>query len=494
MGARLRFDDVIVVLPGILGSVLYRGEEPVWKPPFRLGGALRGGGRALEDLAGDHRLLDDPDHDDGVVATGLIGTPVAVPGLAKVNQYRMLRRRITQELDVVVGDSAVDGPPANYFEFPYDWRRDNRVTAARLKALVDRELPKWATTRPYGPPPRVVLVCHSMGGLVAKYYLDALGGWERCRALVTFGTPFRGAVDALGFLANGARKFGVVFDALSAVAAEFTSVYQLLPRYPVVLDRRADRPGPPDVLRVTELDRAPGRLDLKRASAAYEDFHRRMDEDRSTHAGRPLTSLVSLVPVVGYGHGTLQSAVLDDDGLRTTEEPLALDPSQHWLATGDRTVPLLSAVPVELSDAGTWAWENATHSSVHATDAVLDRLVRTLGLYGSGLRDLQGAERAAGPPPFPAGPDADALDLRVEDAYAEDEPVVVTCGGLPAGGPVQEPDAPRIAFAGPGQPAAVTLAEEDGHARWTADGLVPGTYELTVTAGNRSVKDVFEVW
>ena len=39
---------------------------------------------------------------------------------------------------------------------------------------------------------RISLVCHSMGGLVARYYLQQLGGARRVTDLVTLGTPHRG--------------------------------------------------------------------------------------------------------------------------------------------------------------------------------------------------------------------------------------------------------------------------------------------------------------
>ncbi|MGE7387215.1 esterase/lipase family protein [Streptomyces sp. NPDC004126] len=488
MHGRLRFDDLIVVLPGIGGSTLHRGDVPVWDPPPALGGALRRSGRALEALAGDPRLLDDPDHDDGIVASGLIGLPVTIPGLAKLNQYRRLRRALRARFDLVPGDCAVDGPPANHFEFAYDWRRDNRVSALRLKTLLDRELPKWATTLPYGRP-KAVLLCHSMGGLVAKYYLDVLGGWEHCRALITFGTPFRGSLGALDVLANGVHALGTRLTAVSDVLGAFTSLHQLLPRYPVLLDRS---PGTPPGRPPGHVHRSPvrlGTLDPARATAAYEDFHRRMDE----HSPGPAAPLL---PVVGYGHRTAQTAVFDGKRLRITTDPAALGADRRRYATGDRSVPAVAAIPVELSERSTWGWENATHSTIHATDEVLERLLRVLAFGGNGLADLQGTDD---PPPgtdgplgvFPPGPDPLALGIEVGDVHAAGEPVVVTCRGH---GITTGAHPPSLTLSPPCPPDRVTLDEHAGAARWTVTGLTPGTHEVTVSFEGRSVTDLFEVW
>jgi hypothetical protein len=96
-----------------------------------------------------------------------------------------------------------------------------------------------------------------MGGLVVRYFLEVLGGWRDCRALVTFGTPYRGSLNALNFLANGYKR---LFTDLSEVMRSFPSMYQLLPIY------RALRIGE-DYVRVAEAASVPG-IDRARAEDA----------------------------------------------------------------------------------------------------------------------------------------------------------------------------------------------------------------------------------
>ena len=67
-----------------------------------------------------------------------------------------------------------------------------------------------------------------MGGLVSRYFLECLEGWKDTRALVTFGTPYRGSLNALDGLANGVKKGPLD---LSTLARQLTALYQLLPVY-----------------------------------------------------------------------------------------------------------------------------------------------------------------------------------------------------------------------------------------------------------------------
>ena len=68
----------------------------------------------------------------------------------------------------------------------YGWfATDVRSLAARLAAQVERVCDRTGFDR-------VHIVAHSMGGLVARYYVQRLGGHERVHTLVTLGTPQRG--------------------------------------------------------------------------------------------------------------------------------------------------------------------------------------------------------------------------------------------------------------------------------------------------------------
>src|SRR5262249_44346380 len=159
----------------------------------------------------------------GVLAVALVSVPQVVADLIKTDGYDLLRERLFEAFQLRHAGTN-DGPP-NYLEFPYDWRRDLRAAAHRLHRVVAERLARLREDSG-NQGAKVLFICHSMGGLVARYHLEVLGGWETCRALITLGTPHRGAVTALNFLARGYQALGVD---MTAVLRSCTSVYQLLP-------------------------------------------------------------------------------------------------------------------------------------------------------------------------------------------------------------------------------------------------------------------------
>jgi hypothetical protein len=193
------FPDVVVVLPGISGSVLAKDGEDIWGTSSQaIWGAIISGGDAIKSLAltGPDDWRSD-DLGDGVTAPGLIQDLHIIPGLWKIDGYSALVARLRADLGLALRQ--------NLIEFPYDWRRDNRASARRLQRLSRDWLKKWRDRSGNGNA-KLVLVGHSMGGLVARYFLEVFEGWKDTRALISFGTPYRGSLNALGYLANGYAK------------------------------------------------------------------------------------------------------------------------------------------------------------------------------------------------------------------------------------------------------------------------------------------------
>lgn len=123
-----------------------------------------------------------------------------------------------------------------YYLFPYDWRQDNVEQAKGLERLIDN------IREDYGDPElRVDIVAHSMGGLVARYYLRfgpvdvldgnpsliTLYGAQRVRKLILLGTPNFGAVSALHAYIEG-EPIGFR-RMLPELLATMPSGYQLFP-------------------------------------------------------------------------------------------------------------------------------------------------------------------------------------------------------------------------------------------------------------------------
>ena len=475
--ARKRLNDMVVLLPGITGSVLQKDGKDVWAVSGQAAwGWLRSLGNSLQDLVLEG---DDP---GGIVAARVMSDAHVVPGLVKIDGYSATAKMVTDTFDVVPG-SIWEARPSNFIEFPYDWRLDNRVNARRLGELVSDRLPRWRE-HSGNSSAQVIFLAHSMGGLVVRYFLEVLGGWRDCRALVTFGTPYRGSLNALNFLANGYKR---LFTDLSKVMRSFPSTYQLLPIY------RALRIGE-DYVRVAEAASVPG-IDTARAEDALA-FHREIEAKVDEHRKDPdyLDKGYAIVPVVGTRQPTLQSAVLA--GGRVTagpEVPSWIDP---LLADGDGTVPRASAIPIELSDAYRDSFVPERHGSLQCNRSVLDDVRGRLEqMQVRGLREVRGPEES------PAAAERPAIALDLDDLYVTGEPVTLRAGLINAQGAPGPLRARIEPVAAPAAAAAAAVEFTEGPDGWTLalEELPPGLYRAEVRTAKAGplapppVHDLFEV-
>ena len=67
--------------------------------------------------------------------------------------------------------------------------------------------------------------------MLAGITWNAWKGGKNTKALITFGTPYRGSLNALDGLANGIKKGPRGLIDITTLGRQFKSLYQLLPIY-----------------------------------------------------------------------------------------------------------------------------------------------------------------------------------------------------------------------------------------------------------------------
>ncbi|MGO8893717.1 MAG: esterase/lipase family protein [Streptosporangiaceae bacterium] len=378
---------LVVVIPGIGGSVLADGARVVWDA-------------GIGDITG---LVLRPDRLDlgsvpKLTPKGLIRSRTWLPGWTVVHGYQGLMASLASLPGAVVdsGDPGGRVPGATVVAFPYDFRRSIAEAAERLQAEVDKRLEDLGGERDK----RVIVVAHSMGGLVARHWLGPGGGWPLCRALITLGTPHRGAPKALQLLVNGFRKGPFSAGGLTEMIEGWPSAYELLPRYEVVWDEAAGRSRYPHEL--------PIRRFAVKAKVAFETHQSIEEAWEAVPRSGP-----EVIPVLGWSHPTLQSALWDGRLRVGKAAPQWIEAPGWEKDLGDGTVPALSAAPLEMSDAQRGIVRlRERHGPIAAAPDIVD----LIGDYES-----RGTTRAARGEETPA-----ALGLDLEDCYDTGEEILVT--------------------------------------------------------------------
>lgn len=183
---------------------------------------------------------------------------IVVPGI--MGSWKMTQKS-TLELDPILG--TYDGlletldengytSGENLFPFPYEWHLSNIGSAKLLRTKIDeiKAQTKW---------PKVDIVAHSMGGLVAREYIGTLNGGSSVDQLITLGTPHDGAPKGYLMWEGGEFASPSRFNLFDSIAnkifqqeaeengyastfeyirkAPIASVRELLPAYAYLRDR-----------------------------------------------------------------------------------------------------------------------------------------------------------------------------------------------------------------------------------------------------------------
>ncbi|MCI0520690.1 MAG: FHA domain-containing protein, partial [Chloroflexi bacterium] len=199
-GAKRR---MVIFVPGLMGSELWRGSERIFPN--------------VKALFTHPEILQYP---LPLEPRKILDEVVIVPNLIKLDQYNRMGDYLVEELGYQRG--------VDFFEFPYDWRQDVRASARQLGALVD--------SLPRNQP--LVIIAHSLGTMVSRYYIERLGGKGRVERVILMGGPHKGVIKALTSLlvAPELLPFGIMGERLRQVSMSFPSSYQILPTYPLPVD------------------------------------------------------------------------------------------------------------------------------------------------------------------------------------------------------------------------------------------------------------------
>lgn len=409
------FGDLVVLLPGFLGSRLVRGKGnnavTIWDLSMsqlpRLLREIYKGGLVLPGNG-----IDPPD--DDVEAVDLFSSQL-LPGFMGVDDYQSILSALQR--------SAGAG---QMLTFPYDWRLSNRHAAKRLETRAMDALRQWKV-KSGNDAAKLWLVCHSMGGLVARYFCEHLGGREHTRGVITIGTPHRGAVKALGALVNGIR-YGP-FD-LSPMLRSLPSVHELLPLYPVVREEQGQNmhvhrlaelfgldPITGDEVRVP--DTAPLALDRAMLRRALE-FHRDIRVPAQERADQGAPSPYLQYAFINRRQRTPQTARINGASIDLLETYLKPQ-GNGWFeddARGDGTVPAFASVPIEWDGTSQAVAIGEKHTEMQSVVAVQDTILNWLRPLD--VRAMRGG---------PAG-QADAIALDVPPTLMLGEELIVSASAL----------------------------------------------------------------
>ncbi len=200
----------VIFIPGMMGSELWNGSNRVWPD--------------VKTILSNPEILSYPSKVP-LEPRGIVDEVVIIPNLIKQDQYRRMGEYLIEELHYRLNE--------DYFEFAYDWRQDVRITAQQLGELVERI--------PISQP--IVIIAHSLGTMVTRYYIECLGGKKRIERAILMGGPHQGAVKGLTsmLIAPQVLPFGIMGERLREILLTFPTSFQILPVYAVGKDQAGDK-------------------------------------------------------------------------------------------------------------------------------------------------------------------------------------------------------------------------------------------------------------
>jgi pimeloyl-ACP methyl ester carboxylesterase len=338
---------VAILVPGIMGSVLELNNKVVWP------------GSALAIILGSSFSNQDMDKlmDPNLTATDVIRS------VSISRQYVNLIEDLGR-----CGFRESDAPPTLYL-CAYDWRKDNKLSADTLAAIINRAFDQ------HGSGVEISIIAHSMGGLISRYYLEsgtynARPGFSAVRRLLALATPHRGAPLALNAALGLEKRLWLNKAQVSRLTNDprYPAVYQLMPPSdePFIWNEASEF-GQIDVYDpaiAQALKLVPANLDSARNFQAKLDLNK-----RPRHNGKPIRYF--------FFSGTRQKTVSAVTMLETSAAQYRVR-SKELEDAGDGTVPVWSSALTGVQGQPV----GGEHSTIYKNDLLRTTMAVLLGQAG----------------------------------------------------------------------------------------------------------------
>lgn len=259
-------------------------------------------------------LLDLPDKEQLVEPLEILDCVLHFPGLPNYDVYNQLITYL-ESLGFETGRTL--------FTCPYDWRRPVEEAVVAFEHCVEQ------ARRVVGPDAKFIVMAHSLGGPITRYYVEVLGHQSDVEKLILMGTPNRGTPSLFELLLQGFGIGNPNVDPLLKkrsleVVRSFPSLYELLPIYPGYL---------------TDSDGQPVNIFTER-SWLPATYHTHLDRAQAFYNQMPQTSSVPVVGIIGSELDTVTYLTVPRQNGQLQWDVIKFIPQPR---SGDGTVPTVSA-------------------------------------------------------------------------------------------------------------------------------------------------------
>jgi len=261
------------------------------------------------------KLLDLPDEGQLVEPLEILDRVLHFPGLPNYDVYSQLITYLEEKLGFVTGQTL--------FTCPYDWRQPLGKAVVALERCIEQ------ARHIVGPDVKFIIIAHSMGGPLTRYYVEVLGHKADVEKLILMGTPNLGSPYLFRLLLKGfsigyPKIDPLLKDRSLEVVRSFAGLYELLPVYSGFLTDSDDQPV--DIF--TERSWLP------------TNYHEHLDGAQAFYKQMPQSSSVPVVGIVGSELPTVTRLTVprQNGQLKWEEIQFVAQPK-----SGDGTVPTSSA-------------------------------------------------------------------------------------------------------------------------------------------------------